>query len=503
MPMRPSLLAWLFPSFRRFPVNSGGGVLPVVGVTLPVLLGFAVLAVDAGRYFNLHTSVQWAADAIALAAAAELDRKPDAIVRANRAIDNLVANDQRFGDSAGRIARANITARFLTGLPASDATAIGAGFNTTNPIAARFVEIAVQPVPFKSYIAAAASIQGGPTQASGSAVAGFDSVACKVAPLFTCNPYEGTSTSLFDAGKDPSFRRRLMAIKEKGEQYFPGNYGYLEPADGGGANGIRQNLALEHPNGCYKLAGVETHTGNIASTAEAVNTRFDMYDSPFNGSKSDPAYRPARSVRKGYNGPACNKSAGYDPSKPPTVAPNLTAPEIGFPRDSCFYADSCSFGGPYMAGRVGGGDWDFDSYWTINFPGISKPNGWSNANRPSRYDVYRYEIDHDLTTVASRGPADKETGAPQCYSGGASTITDNPDRRTFHGAILDCRALDQEYNISGGSAPPLPVTAYAKFFLSEPMDKNDGTIWVELVDVVEPGTPAAKEILRETVQLYR
>jgi hypothetical protein len=198
-----------------------------------------------------------------------------------------------------------------------------------------------------------------------------------------------------------------------------------------------------------------------------------------------------------------HKSAGYDPSKPPTVAPNLTAPEIGFPRDSCFYTDSCSFGGPYMAGRVGGGDWDFDSYWTINFPGISKPNGWSNANRPSRYDVYRYEIDHDLTTVASRGPSDKETGAPQCYSGGASTITDNPDRRTFHGAILDCRALDQEYNISGGSAPPLPVTAYAKFFLSEPMDKNDGTIWVELVDVVEPGTPAAKEILRETVQLYR
>lgn len=353
MPMRPSLLAWLFPAFRRFPASSGGGVLPVVGVTLPVLLGFAVLAVDAGRYFNLHTSVQWAADAIALAAAAELDRKPDAIVRANRAIDNLVANDQRFGDSAGRIARANITARFLTGLPASDATAIGAGFNTTNPIAARFVEIAVQPVPFKSYIAAAASIQGGPTQASGSAVAGFDSVACKVAPLFTCNPYEGTSTNIFDAAKDPSFRRRLMAIKQKGEQYFPGNYGYLEPADGGGADSIRQNLSLDRPNGCYKLAGVETHTGNIASTAEAVNVRFDMYDAPFNGSKSDPAYRPARSVRKGYSGPACNKSAAYDPNLPPTVAPNTTAPSIGFPRDTCFYNDSCSFGGPtWQAGSA-------------------------------------------------------------------------------------------------------------------------------------------------------
>ena len=114
MPMRPSLLACR--SSRPPPLsaaNSGGGVLPVVGVSLPVILGFAMLAVDAGRYFNLHTSVQWAADALALAAAAELDRKPDAIVRANRAIDNLVANDQRFGDSAGRIARS--TRRFLNG----------------------------------------------------------------------------------------------------------------------------------------------------------------------------------------------------------------------------------------------------------------------------------------------------------------------------------------------------------------------------------------------------
>ena len=57
-----------------------------------------------------------------------------------------------------------------------------------------------------------------------------------------------------------------MAIKQKGEQYFPGNYGYLEPADGGGADSIRQNLSLDRPNGCSKLAGVETHTGLIAST---------------------------------------------------------------------------------------------------------------------------------------------------------------------------------------------------------------------------------------------
>ncbi|HVL71745.1 MAG TPA: TadE family protein [Beijerinckiaceae bacterium] len=489
----------------RFRRDAAGGVAISVALLLPVLFGFAVLAVDAGRYFNLHTSVQWAADALALAGAAELDRKPDAIVRAERAIDSLVANDQRFGEGPGRIARDRLAVRYLRSLPTSDATAIGAANLTADPLEARFVEVAVQPVAFRSFFAAAAAVSGGPTEVRASAVAGFDSVACKVMPLFMCNPFEGTSTSIFEAGRDPSFRRRLMTMKEKGVQYFPGNYGYLEAPDGGGASAIRENMANAAPKGCYKLAGVELHTGNVASTAEAINVRFDMYDGNFGGVKSNPAYRPARNVRKGYKGSACNKSQAYDIDKPPNVAPNTTAPSLGFPRDSCFYTDTCSFGSSSMAGRVGGGDWNFEAYWAANFPGIGAPNGWSNANRPSRYDVYRYEIDNNLVDVASRGTsgADKETGVPQCYGGGVNTLNDAPDRRTFTGAILDCKKLDEMYGISGSSAPPLPVTAYARFFLTEPMDKQDGTVWVELVEVIEPGTPAAREIYHETVQLYR
>jgi hypothetical protein len=41
---------------RAFSRDSRGGVLPVVAISLPVIFGFAMLAVDAGRYFNLHTS---------------------------------------------------------------------------------------------------------------------------------------------------------------------------------------------------------------------------------------------------------------------------------------------------------------------------------------------------------------------------------------------------------------------------------------------------------------
>ena len=64
--MRPSLLAWLFPAFRRFPASSGGGVLPVVGVPLPFMsyggtalttLGIAIgMIMSVGRQRRLMKS---------------------------------------------------------------------------------------------------------------------------------------------------------------------------------------------------------------------------------------------------------------------------------------------------------------------------------------------------------------------------------------------------------------------------------------------------------------
>src|SRR5829696_7827644 len=141
MGFRPNSLTRLLglrPAFRK---DSRGGVLPVIAISLPVIFGFAMLAVDAGRYFNLHTSVQWAADALALAlaGAAELDRKPDAITRANRAIDNL-------GDNAVQFDR-----RYLKALPASDGTVLNSTYATTLASEARYVEISVRPVNFTSY----------------------------------------------------------------------------------------------------------------------------------------------------------------------------------------------------------------------------------------------------------------------------------------------------------------------------------------------------------------
>lgn len=493
---------WLGRTPGRLQGDTRGAIAVPLALALPVLFGFLMLAIDGGRYFNLQTSLQAGADALALAAAAELDTRPDAVTRADRAIDNLVSNDQRFGEGASRISRAGITVRYLSALPTGDGQPIPATSVITDPKQAHlahFVEVSVRPVTFSSLFATAAQAMSGPTRSTASAVAGFDSVACNVTPLFMCNPLEGASKGLLLGAED--LKGRLIGMKAKGNQYGAGNYGYLEPAYGNGASAVKDALAIDKPKGCYKQSGVELQTGNIASTAEALNVRFDVYDGNFAGRKGDVAYRPARNVRKGYSGTSCSaQQPGYDPSVAPSDTANDHVP-LGLPRDNCFYANNCTYGGTAMGGRVGDKRWDFETYWKRTYGALAFPNGWSNANPPSRYEVYLYEIEQDLVKTATKGATKPETGAPVCYVGGASTLSDDPDRRTFVGAVIDCQAYAGQMNGSSGGA--IPVTAYAKFFLTEPMNKNEGSIWAELVEIVEPGTAAARNIIRDTVQLYR
>ena len=505
----------LFTIARRFWRNARGGFVVPLALTLPVLFGFAMLAIDGGRLFNLQTSLQAAADALAVAGAAELDGKLESIARANAAIANLVANDQRFGEGSEAIPLTQISVRFLTSIPTAqdgkplDNQPITDAYVTTDPKQASFIEVTILPVTFRTMFAAAANIVMGPMQTQATAVAGFDSLACNVAPLFMCNPFEGGTPSLYVAARDPSFTRRLIAMKAKGSQYGAGNYGYLEPADGNGGAAVREALAIDSPRGCYKLKGVELQTGNIASTAEAMNVRFDLYEGNFSGKKTDVSYRPARNVRKGYTGNSeCSKSAAYTLTKSPKDADNAGKP-LGLPRDACFYANNgagnCTYGGTAMGGRMGDGDWDFEEYWTRTYGSLTRPNNWSNTNRPSRYEVYRYEIEgpDNLLVRSTAGGSPTEQGGPVCYAGGSSTLSDTPDRRLFVGAIINCQAAATAGQLTGSSGGVIPVEAYAKFFLTEPMDKQDGTIWVEMMQLVEPGTAAARNIIRDTVQLVR
>src|SRR5260370_41153671 len=90
--MRVSAIAWNMMAARVEQAikslwgDPDGVILPYVTLMLVVIVGVAVLALDGSRYMSLQTQLQNGADALALAGAAELDRTPTAIERANRAI---------------------------------------------------------------------------------------------------------------------------------------------------------------------------------------------------------------------------------------------------------------------------------------------------------------------------------------------------------------------------------------------------------------------------------
>jgi Flp pilus assembly protein TadG len=80
--------------------DTSGVILPYVTLMLVVIVGMAALALDGARYMSLQTQLQNAADALALAGAAELDRLPDSEERALRAVQNLVSNSSLFGTAS-------------------------------------------------------------------------------------------------------------------------------------------------------------------------------------------------------------------------------------------------------------------------------------------------------------------------------------------------------------------------------------------------------------------
>lgn len=460
---------------RSLLTDTGGSAAVYVALTAATLVGVTALVVDGGRVMNLHTELQAAADSLALAGAAELDRRSDALTRAQRAINTLVANRQTLDAGGSTVAVA--TVRFFSDLPA-DTSPLTAAFETTDPKQAHFVEVKVETRTMGTLFAQAVNWQA--ATATAQAVAGFDDTVCNFMPLFMCNPFEGSGMTLEDVINDPDIRRRQIQMTSLAAgSWFPGGFGYLEAPTGPGASALGDALSMVKPPACYSGSSVDVKPGAMASMRHAMNVRFDMYEGSYNGKKNNPSYRPALNVTKGYVGAsACNKN----PAAPPVAS--------GLPRDDCFATSSC----PYMGGRMGDGQWDFDGYWAVNHPSVSAPNGWSNLtpNLPSRYEVYRWEIDNGAIPNNGGGG---ENGNPECYSGG--TLSDTPDRRVLYGAAIDCGSLGL-----AGAATGVPVTAFVKMFITEPMPvPPDESLYVEMISIIKPGTD--DDIVRDTVQLYR
>src|SRR6516165_6041032 len=97
---------------KGFWSDTQGIILPYVTVMLVVIIGVSVLALDGARFMYLQTQLQNGADALALAAAAELDRTPTAIERALNAT-------HKFGSEFNANVKVG-EVKFLSSLPVRD-----------------------------------------------------------------------------------------------------------------------------------------------------------------------------------------------------------------------------------------------------------------------------------------------------------------------------------------------------------------------------------------------
>jgi Flp pilus assembly protein TadG len=483
---------------KAFADDTRGMILPYVTVMLVVIVGVSVLALDGARYMSLQTQLQNGADALALAGAAELDRLPDSETRATAAINRLISNATLFDTASNKNVRVS-NIQFYSQLPGNDASPMSAGIIASDPVNARFVSVTVQPVTLQTILPA--SLFGGADRVTtgASAVGGFDQVVCKFPPIFVCNPfetrdmsYDQATAALQHSAADPAAQRRLIRMRQNGGatvQYGPGDYGFLDaPTLGTDANAIIDSIAQVHPSACFRQNGINIKGGLVTTAGEGFNVRFDLYTGNMTSNKNNSDYRPAKNVRKGFvgggsGGAACNPrpANNWPIGNPPNQA-------TGLPLDREW---------PDLEGRMGNGNWDFDTYWNVNHgaAGRDRPliNGEtaSNSNLPSRYSIYRYEIDYGLVNDFSFGG---ESGAPACYGGDA--LPSQPDRRIIYAAVINCLSL----NLGIGNHSDVPVAAFGKFFMTIPLPQFQSDLFLETVGLVNPDDSVSKF---DIVQLYR
>ncbi|MET3593155.1 hypothetical protein ABID26_002552 [Mesorhizobium shonense] len=504
-------------TIREFWNDQRGIAMILVAIMLPVLVGFAILAIDMSRANSLHNDLQKGADAMALAAAGELDGRADSISRAKRALANLVTGkDPSLGSGnkysfsgtstvAQTLTDAGVTVRFLRSIPPSDDEAIRTEDVITDEITdakdAIFAEVRVTPVGFDAIFPV--SYLNGSTNDSfnvgATAVAGFEQSICETVPVFMCNPFEtdtpATSKTIQQAFASGDTYSREFRILKVDNNPGPGNFGLLD----NNLQSLRDAIAMGTAGTCYNRNALTTKTGvTLGQVSAGLNVRFDLYSGSLNKYNKDWNYRPATNVRKGQKSNTCSK---YDP-----VTDNSALP---------LPSGSWDAGNNAYSQKIANASTFYAQYWSVNhkgaavpsIPSTSYPTG-DTTQPASRYDVYKYEIAHSLVGDKSLVPT-KESGDPSCFKGDTPSL--DPDRRLMNLAIVDCLANEDKIN----GHTQLKPDGYASVFLNTPVQKSnpsddpDGTgaekpISLEIVDVDGPlGNGTLDKAFRNEAQLYR
>jgi len=485
---------------KRLWTDRDGVVLPYFAIMLVAIIGLSALAIDASRLMYVQTQLQNAADALALAGAAELDRRPDSIIRAQGAVHGLIANRVKGAgsDEAAQVARID----FLRSLPASDDLPVGDANLTDDPTLAAYVQVSVRPAAM-AMIFPSSLLPGRRTiTVAAQAVAGYDQIVCNAPPLLVCNPFETSGMTYYQATQalvaaDQDFASHSRLIRLAGNQahnggFGPGDLGYIAPATGylpgnacgpGGEAGIPQSLAATQVRVCFRLSRVQLVPTDNPPAMDGLNTRFDLYANAFRPCHN---YPPDVDVRKGFT--AINNVDWCNNAIPGSAQwPMPAAVGAALSVDQNMITESRTLN---TAVPIGSGVWNCAAYWSAeHYIGPGKdlpPPGCTEAATISRYAVYRYE----LTFQNDRSPG-VEYGGPRCVPLGV------PNRRIITAAIVNCGSSPVPV-LTG--AQNIPVAGFGRFFLTLPAATGtDGNAYGEFIGLVKRSDPNSHDM----VQLYR
>lgn len=532
-------------AIRRFWDDRRGYVIALTLIAMPMLLGFSLIVIDVGRSANLHSDLQNAVDAMALAGARELDGRDNAIERAQEAVEKL-ANTAAFGDGGEGMSlgsyitvsydaadddSSTVTVRFLKGIPGDgtfagdDDDPITEAMVTEDPNEAGYAWVRAKDQAMQTIFPLPVGLNRDTINVSADAVAAYRVSACDVTPIFICNPYEpagNTSAAVSEQaaedlhdkfGAGDLYGAQIELHSTSSSNPGPGNFGFLRTPLGNGASVLAEALATGNPGTCYTLDNLDTETGAKAGPIEdGVNTRFGFYGSV--GNTTDPSYRPAKNVRSAQE--ISGKGGGNKSCSAYTPVMSSSGTEVGDPAKAVplgYGAAMTAMGGGKISGS---NNWNYVSYWNVAHPGVSRPSvtdvpssypggGASAPSQPSAYDVYRYELNNPLR-ISDASP-NGETGAPTtgkgCYAGSFPTVEEG-DRREIFSAIVNCGYEASVGHLNGHKTTQ--AVAFARMFLTKPAIKagSERYLSLELIDITgRGGRGTLDEFLREEAELVR
>lgn len=535
-------------------------------IALPLILGMSAWTIDGARVVNLHTDLQHAADAMAIAGARELDGRDDAIDRANMAIAELIENQAVFanggnGSSLGTIETisfnpgapetSSVQIEFLSTIPNDDQTPLGpipSENATTDPNQAAYVRVVASPRNINS-IFPIPNLGFSNVAVAAEATATYVASACNVTPIFICNPFEtafpGQSVNnLFEQGR--FYAREFRLVNNGASSPGPGNFGFLRVQDssGGGASVLRRALAIGRSGVCFRREAIITEPGaSTGPVVQGINTRFGIYAGPTGSNTDDAAYRPDINTRigqsiSGGSGGGGNGNAGGAPSCS-RYEPVGDLSAIPFPSGSLDTENNPGGGDFFLP------DWDLDLYWEIAHGGLESPPAELDDGETGLFVIDEdgeFVPDGDPTIPYTPPPAPTvdrlhqppsiltseipptpsrydtylqeirdgliENTSPNGETGASQRICHDsnqgaPNRREIFVAIVNCNAANED-GLNGRTT--IEAEAFARMFLTRPAESNgnDRFLSLEMIDVSgDGGFGTVEEVLREEAELVR